>query len=160
MADGMAILGTDTIRGTDVTCTMEVDDKRYNLLHPISCEASGEISQEDVVRIGDRNVDHKNGTINNSGSMEAYYGDPTVRHIFLDYIATGKWPDITLIIRNWDKDSRSGAQTVVLSGVKFTSINWVKFDAATTMLQETFEFTFRDARLSEEFGYLPGVTNA
>lgn len=160
MADGMAILGPDTIRGTDVTCKMEVDDKRYNLLHPISCEATGELSQEDVVRIGDRNVDHKNGTINNSGTMEAYYGDPTIRRIFLDYVNSGRWPDITIIIRNADMDSRVGAQTTVLSGVKFTSINWAKFDAATTMLQETFEFTFRSAKVSEEFTYLPGVEEA
>ena len=150
------IRGNDTIRGTDVTFTLEVDDERRNMIMAKSFDSSVDFNQEDVSRIGTRIVAQKNGTVALSGSCTIYYCDPIVRRIVKNFIDTGYWPDITAIVRNYDKDSRAGAQTTILNDIKFSKATIAKFDADSNMLDEDIDFTFESFDLPEEFTPLPG----
>lgn len=151
------IRGNDTIRGTDVTFTIDIDGERHDFIHAKNWETTAEFNKDDVPRIGTRIVGKKNGTITYSGSCNVYYCDPTLRRVFLNFVNTGYWPEITATVRNYDKDSRAGAQTTIHHGIKFDSITISKFDAESTMLDEDIDFTFESVDIPEEFTELPGT---
>lgn len=167
LGNGNFIRGNDTVRGTDATFYMEIEEinpdgtrgekKRYDFMHAKNFESSAEITSDDVPRIGTRVVGKKNGTITYSGSATVYYMDPRLRKVFMDYVNTGIWPDITATVINYDKDSRAGGQTVIHKGVKFDSIIMSKFDAESTMLDEDMDFTFEEIVIQEPFDALPGT---
>lgn len=167
LGNGNFIRGNDTIRGTDATFYMEIADvetgekKRYDFIHAKNFESSAEISSDDVPRIGTRVVGKKNGTVTYSGSATLYYMDPQLKKVFMDFVRTGIWPDMTATVINYDKDARSGSQVVVHKGVKFDSITIAKFDAESTMLDEDIDFTFEEVIITDPFDSLPGtdVTN-
>lgn len=152
------IRGNDTIRGTDVTFTLEVDDERRNMIMAKNFDSSVDFNQDDVERIGTRIVAQKNGTVSLSGSATLYYMDPIVRRITKDYIDTGYWPEITAIVRNYDKDAydRVGAQTAILHSIKFSKATIAKFDAGSNMLDEDIDFSYESFDLPEEFKPVPG----
>lgn len=150
------IEGYDTVRGTDVTITMQIDDEVFDLYKATNFESSADITLDSVPRIGNRTVAHKISNIEITGSMTVYYGDPEVRRVFISYVNSGKWPDITVTVRNEDKDSGVGAQTVIYKHVKFNSIPLASFDAETTSLQEDIEFYADEILIPEEFNHLPG----
>lgn len=159
IADTRVIRGNDVIRGTDVTFYLMIkqpggtpdDYVRYDFLHAKNWEASAELNKEDVPRIGTRVVGKKNGTIAYSGSCNVYYMDPTVRQIFMDYVNTGIWPDISAVVINYDQDSGAGRQIAVHRGVKFDTIILSKFDAESTMLDEDLDFTFESVEYMNHF---------
>lgn len=151
------IRGNDTIRGTDVTFTIEIDGERHDFIFATQWETTADFNKDDVPRIGTRIVAKKNGTITLSGSCKCYYMDPRFRRIFVNFVKTGYWPEITATVRNYDQDSRAGAQTSVHKGIKFDSLTLSKFDAESTMLDEDLDFTFEEYLLPEEFDELPGT---
>ena len=167
LGNGNWIRGNDTVRGTDATFYMEIEEinedgsrgakKRYDFIHAKNFESTAEISSDDVPRIGTRVVGKKNGTITYSGSANVYYCDPRLRKVFSDYVNTGIWPEITATVINYDKDSRAGSQTTVHKGVKFDSITLAKFDAESTMLDEDIDFTFEEVIITDAFDALPGT---
>ena len=59
------IRGNDTIRGTDVTFTIDIDGERHDFIHAKNWETTAEFNKDDVPRIGTRIVGKKNGTIKN-----------------------------------------------------------------------------------------------
>lgn len=151
------IRGNDTIRGTDVTFTMEIDGKNYEFAHAKNWETTAEFNKDDVPRIGTRVVGKKNGTISYSGSCTCYYMDPKLRDVFMEFIRTGYWPEITATVHNHDKDSRAcdnsehGGQVAIHKGIKFDSITLSKFDAESTMLDEDLDFTFESVEIQHGF---------
>lgn len=149
------IRGNDVVAGTDVEIIMEIEGKRYSLLYAKNWETTAETTQDDVPRIGTRVVGSKNGTVKFTGSMTVYYMDPTLRRVYMDYVKNRKWPEIIAIVRNEDKESRSGAQTAVHTGIKFSKVTISKFDAESSMLDEDIDFTFEEADIPEEFTPLP-----
>lgn len=149
------IRGNDPNRGTDVQFLVEVDGKRRDYIHATDFETKVSLNNTDVPRICTRQQGKKAGTATMSGTATVYYMDSQVRTIVLDYLRTGIWPNIVMIVRNEDKDSRSGAQTVVHNNVKFDEITLSKFSATTELLDEQITFTYDTPELTEEFTELP-----
>lgn len=151
------ILGQDTIRGTDATVTCDIDGRVLDLFQVTNFESHATVTLDEVPRIGNRTVGHKVSTITYEGSFTAYYGDPEVRRAFLKYVATGKWPEITITTRNEDKDSASGAQTVIHKHVIFNTMPFSQIDAEQTSMTVDFDFTCDEILVPEEFTNLPGT---
>lgn len=153
----MYIEGYQTVRGTDATVTVDIDTKRINLFQVKNFDSNANITLDEVPRIGTRTVGHKLSTITYEGSFTAYHGSPEARRAFLQYVATGKWPNIQITTRLEDKDTGIGALTVVHKFVHFSTVPLAKIDAETTSLEEDFDFTCDTVEIPEEFQNLPGA---
>lgn len=157
------IRGNDTVRGTDVTFYLEIENfetgkfDRYEFMHAKNWETTVEFNKDDVPRIGTRVVGKKNGTLTYSGSCTIYYMDPTLRKVFLKFAETGAWPQITAIVDNQDRDSNSGEQIAIHRGIKFDSMIISKFDAESTSLEEDLDFTFEEVSIPYSFNPVSGV---
>lgn len=151
------IEGQDTIRGTDATVTCEIDGTVYNLFQVTNFQSDADVTIDTVARIGTRTVGHKVSSIEYSGSFTAYHGDPEARRAFLAYVATGRWPEITITVRNEDKDSKTGAQTVIHKHCRFSTMPFARIDAEATSLSEDFEFVCDEILVPEFYDNLPGT---
>lgn len=156
----MFIEGYQTVRGTDATVTMEIDDRRIDLFQVKNFDSNANITLDEVPRIGTRTVGHKVSTITYEGSFTAYHGSPEARQLFLQYVATGRWPRITITTRVEDKDTGIGALTVVHKNVHFSTMPLAKIDAETTSLEEDFDFTCDSVEVPEEYANIAGAVLA
>lgn len=153
----MYIEGYQTVRGTDATVTFEIDGRRIDLFQIKNFDSNANITLDEVPRIGTRTVGHKVSTITFEGSFTAYHGSPEARKMFLNYIATGRWPIITITTRLEDKDTGIGALTVVHKNVHFSTIPLAKIDAESTSLEEDYDFTCDSIEIPEEFANVKGA---
>lgn len=145
------IRGNDVNRGTDVKFLVEVNGRRRDYIFATDFESKIALNNVDVPRICTREQGKKAGTVTMTGTATVYYMDPETRRIVLDYVRTGVWPNIVMIVRNEDKDSRSGAQTVIHNNVKFDEITLSKFGASTDLLDEQITFSYDTPEITEEF---------
>lgn len=153
----MYINGKDTVRGTDATVTMQIDDRVIDLFQVKNFESNADITIDEVPRIGTRTVGHKVSNITYSGSFTAYHGSPEARTLFMNYVASGRWPDITITTRVEDKDTAIGALEVVHKHCRFSTLPLARIDAETTSLEEDFEFTCDEVLVPTEYINLPGA---
>lgn len=152
----MYIEGNQTVRGTDATVIMEVDGTRYNLFQCKNFESNANITLDDVPRIGTRTIGHKLSTITYEGSMTAYYGEPYVRALFLKYVNSGKWPNISITTVNYDQDTGIRQFIAIHKGVHFSSVPIARIDAEATSLEEDIDFTSDEVVVQRDFDILPG----
>lgn len=140
------IEGKDTVRGTDASIIFEIEEngemKRYLLTQVTNFETNADITTDPVPRIGTRTVGHKNGQIEYSGSMTMYYGSPVIPRLFFEYVENGDWPMIRALVENEDKDTDTGNQTFVYSGLKFSTVPLSRANAEDTMMTVDIDFTF------------------
>lgn len=145
------IKGRDTIRGTDGSIIWKVGDVEYDFFHITQLTINMEIEQDEVPRIGTHTKGHKTSTVNISGSGTGYYGDPVIRREMTKYVKGGAYPDMQIILTNYDHDTQAATQTFVGKGVMVTSLVLAEIDATTTKLEEDFDFTLEDYEIITEF---------
>lgn len=156
----MFIEGYQTVRGTDSSVTVEINDRRIDLFQVKNFDSNANITLDEVARIGTRTVGHKVSTITYEGSFTAYHGSPEARKLFLKYVADGKWPNITITTRVEDKDTGIGALSVVHKFVHFSTIPLAKIDAESTSLEEDMDFTCDQVEVPEEYANIKGAVLA
>lgn len=153
------ILGKDTIRGTDAVATITVDDQVYDFMNLKKFQSDAEIEIVEIPRIGTRVKGVKMSTTGYTGSFTCYWVNPIGRKVFMEeYLKNGRWPDITIITRVEDKDSRAGAFTAIHKRCLFNKMPMMRIDAENAALEEEFEFRCEIIEIPEDFVTIPGVT--
>lgn len=145
------IQGKDTIRGTDGEVILKVNGEEHNFIHLTQLTITGELDEDEVVRIGTRTKGHKTNTIGFSASGTGYYGDPTIRKAMLNYINGGSYPEMEILLTNYDPETQAQLQTLVCTGVKCTSFVLGEIDASANMLEEDFDFTIENVQIKDHF---------
>jgi hypothetical protein len=73
------------------------------------------------------------------------------------YAKTGEDFYFDIQVTNEDPTSSVGRQTVILKDCNLDSAIMAQFDADSTYLTETLDFTFESVEMSEEFSLLAGM---
>lgn len=141
----------DVISGREGTAFMTIDDRNIPLFFLKNIEATVELVKTEVPVLGKRMNQQKVTGANGSGSMTIHKVTSEFAQIGVDYIKTGKVPEVTVKVTNDDPASTIGRQTTLLMGVVFDSINIAKLDVEAETLDEDTDFTFNDADLLDKF---------
>lgn len=153
----MYIEGYQTVRGTDAQVVVDIEGKRINLFQVKNFDSNANIALDEVPRIGTRTVGHKVSTITYEGSFTAYHGSPFAREEFLKYVASGRWPNISITTYVKDKDTGIGQLTVIHKNVHFSTVPLAKIDAESTSMEEDFDFTCDQVEIPEDYAHIQGA---
>lgn len=156
MAD-ILMSAKDTNNGANAKCYATIEGIRYNLMNAISLEANFEKTKEEIPILGQVAKGNKATGGKGSGSMDVHYNMSIMRKLAIRYMKTGQDFYFDLQITNEDPSSRSGRQTTILKDCNFDSMILAQFDADSTYLTETLDFTFEGADMPEEFNVLEGM---
>ncbi|CAI3407296.1 phage tail tube protein [Enterococcus cecorum] len=96
-------------------------------------------------------VQQKVTNASGSGSMTIHKVTSEFAKIGVDYLKSGRIPDITIKVTNDDPQSSVGRQSTLLKHVILDSVVIAKLDVESDTLDEDCDFTFNDADLLETF---------
>ena len=142
---GQEARATITIKNPDGTTTVE------DLFFGKSLEAKADVNKTAVKTLGKRGEQHKPNGWTGSGSMTVYYVTSLFRKMALNYIKNGVPIYFDLTVINDDPGSGVGRQTIVLKNCSIDSVVFAKFDVESEVLDESFDFTFDDVEILDEF---------
>ena len=147
----------DTISGQEAVAKMTIHNADgsntiEDLFFAKNLEGSCEINKTAIKTLGKRGEQHKPNGWTGSGSMTIYYITTLFRKMVLNYIKTGVPTYFDIMVTNNDPASSVGAQTTVLKNCTLDSVILAKFDVDADVLDESFDFTFDDADILDEFG--------
>lgn len=141
----------DVISGREGTAFATIDGRNVPLFFLKTIEATVELVKTEVPVLGKRTNQQKVTGANGTGSMTIHKVTSEFAQIAVNYMKTGKIPDITIKVTNDDPNSTIGRQSVLLKDVIFDSIVIAKLDVESETLDEDVDFTFSDTDLLETF---------
>jgi len=147
----------DSISGSNAKCYVIVDGNRYNFMHALSLESTFEKTKEEIPILGRQTKGNKATGGKGSGSMEVHYNTSMLRKLMIRYAKTGEDFYFDIQVTNEDPTSSVGRQTVILKDCNLDSATMAQFDADSTYLTETLDFTFESVEMPEEFSLLDGM---
>lgn len=148
----MAFLNAnDVINGREGTAFITIDGRNIPMFFLKNIEATVELNKSEVPVLGTRMVQQKVTNASGSGSMTIHKVTSEFAKIGVDYLKTGRIPDITIKITNDDPQSTVGRQSTLLKHVILDSVVIGKLDVESDTLDEDCDFTFNDADLLETF---------
>lgn len=141
----------DTISGREGTAFVTIDGQNFEMFELKNINAVVEMAKTEVNTLGKRSTQQKVTGASGTGSMTIHKVTSRYAKIALDYLKTGRTPNITIKITNDDPQSTIGRQTTLLKNVLFDSIIIASLDVDAEVLEEDADFTFDDAELLETF---------
>lgn len=141
----------DVLSGREGTAFMTINGRNVPLFFLKTIEATVELVKTEVPVLGKRMNQQKVTGSNGTGSMTIHKVTSEFAQIGINYMKTGKIPEITIKVTNADPNSTIGRQTVLLKEVLFDSIVIAKLDVESETLDEDVDFTFSDSDLLEKF---------
>lgn len=141
----------DVISGREGTAFMTVNGRNIPMFFLKNIEATVELVKTEVPVLGKRMNQQKVTGANGTGSATIHQVTSEFVQIGIDYLKTGKIPDVTLKITNDDPNSTVGRQSTLIKDVIFDSIVIAKLDIESETLDQDIDFTFSDADLLEKF---------
>ncbi|WP_429968139.1 phage tail tube protein [Enterococcus sp. AZ046] len=141
----------DVISGREGTAFMTIDGRNIPMFWLKNIEAKVELIKTEVPVLGKRMNQQKVTGANGTGSMTIHKVTSEFAAIGINYLKSGKIPDITIKITNDDPNSTIGRQSTLISDVIFDSIVIAKLDIESETLDEDVDFTFADADLLDQF---------
>lgn len=141
----------DTISGREGTAFVTIDDQNFAMFELKNITATVELAKTEVNTLGKRTTQQKVTGASGTGSMTIHKVTSRYAKIGIDYIKSGRVPNITIKITNDDPQSTIGRQTTLLKGVIFDSLIIASLDVDAEVLEEDADFTFDDADLLETF---------
>ena len=149
--------GKDTVSAQLAECYVTIDGNRYNFMQAINLEAKMEKTKTEVPILGKTGKGNKAAGWKGTGSATFHYNTSIFRKVMKEYKNTGKDIYFDMVIVNDDPTSDAGAQTITLTDCNLDSVIIAKFDADGEYLDESFDFTFEDWDMPEEFTVLNGM---
>lgn len=148
----MAFLNAnDVINGREGTAFITIDGRNIPMFFLKNIEATVELNKTEVPVLGTRMVQQKVTNASGSGSMTIHKVTSEFAKIGVDYLKSGRIPDITIKVTNDDPQSSVGRQSTLLKHVILDSVVIAKLDVESDTLDEDCDFTFNDADLLETF---------
>jgi hypothetical protein len=146
-----------SISGANAKCYVIIDGNRYNFMVATKLDATFEKTKEEIPILGRMTKGNKATGGKGSGTMEAHYNTSIMRKLMLQYMETGEDFYFDIQVTNEDTTSGIGRQTTILKDCNLDSVTLAQFDADSTYLTESFDFTFESAEMPEEFTLLDGM---
>ncbi|MGH2080076.1 phage tail tube protein [Aerococcus urinaeequi] len=141
----------DTISGREGTAFVTIDGQNFAMFELKNITATVELAKTEVNTLGKRTTQQKVTGASGTGSMTIHKVTSRYAKIGIDYIKSGRVPNITIKITNNDPQSTIGRQTTLLKNVIFDSVIIASLDVDAEILEEDADFTFDDAELLEAF---------
>ena len=141
----------DTISGREGTAFVTIDGQNFAMFELKNITATVELAKTEVNTLGKRTTQQKVTGASGTGSMTIHKVTSRYAKIGIDYIKSGRVPNITIKITNNDPQSTIGRQITLLKNVIFDSVIIASLDVDAEILEEDADFTFDDAELLEAF---------
>jgi hypothetical protein len=149
--------GKDTVSAQLAECYVTIDGNRYNFMQAINLEAKMEKTKTEVPILGKTGKGNKAAGWKGTGSATFHYNTSIFRKVMKEYKNSGKDIYFDIVVVNDDPTSDAGSQTITLMDCNLDNIIIAKFDADGEYLDESFDFTFEDWDMPEEFTMLNGM---
>ncbi|KRM54623.1 phage tail tube protein [Lacticaseibacillus sharpeae] len=143
--------GRDTINSKDATIFMTIDDTNYTVISATELTAKIEKNKESVNAIGDHWTRHKTTSIEGTGSFNRYTIDSVLLQKAMDYIKGGADLYFSINATIEDKTSRTGKQTILITGVNLDDINLLSLSSDDGVITDETDFTFEGCELVTPF---------
>ncbi len=157
MNGNITMLSENAVSAKMAQCFITINGRRYNFMNMISFTAEVEKKKSSVPILGRPMEGNKTVGLKGTFSGKAHYNQSVMRKAVTDYKDTGQDIYFNVMIRNYDRSSGVGAQTVNIIGCNTDKITLAKFDAEGEWLDETMEGTFEDWNMPEMFNQLKGL---
>lgn len=141
----------DVIAGREGSAFATIDGRNVPLFFLKKIEAKVSLVKKEVPVLGKRMNQQKVTGATGAGSMTIHKVTSEFAQIGVNYMKTGKIPNITIKITNDDPSSSVGRQTTLISDVVFDEIEILKLDIEAETLDEDVSFTFSDADILDKF---------
>ena len=149
--------GKDTVSAQLAECYVTIDGNRYNFMQAINLEAKMEKTKTEVPILGKTGKGNKAAGWKGTGSATFHYNTSIFRKVMKEYKNSGKDIYFDIVVVNDDPTSDAVSQTITLMDCNLDNIIIAKFDADGEYLDESFDFTFEDWDIPEEFTMLNGM---
>lgn len=157
MEGNITMKSENAVSAKKAECFFIINGRKYNFMHMISFTAEVEKKKSSVPILGRAMEGNKTVGLKGIFSGKAHYNQSVMRKALTDFKDAGEDLYFNVVIRNYDKSSGVGAQTVNIIGCNTDKITLAKFDAAGEWLDEDMEGTFEDWNLPEVFRELEGM---
>lgn len=157
MNGNITMLSENAVSAKMAECYFNINGRRYNFMQMIDFTAEVEKKKSSVPILGRPMEGNKTIGLKGTFSGKAHYNQSVMRKALTEYKDSGKDLYFDVMIRNYDRSSGVGAQTVNILGCNADKITLAKFDAAGEWLDETMEGTFEDWNMPEMFKELKGL---
>ena len=149
--------GKDTVSAQLAECYVTIEGNRYNFMQAIDLEAKMEKTKTEVPILGKTGKGNKAAGWKGTGSATFHYNTSIFRKVMKKYKENGRDIYFDMVIVNDDPTSAAGSQTITLIDCNLDNIIIAKFDADGEYLDESFDFTFEDWDMPEEFDMIDGM---
>ena len=147
----------DSVQAKLAECFVTIGSNRYNFMQAINLEAKIEKQKTEVPILGKTGAGNKSTGWTGSGSATFHFNTSIFRKMLKQYKETGQDVYFDIQVTNEDPTSSVGRQTVILKDCNLDGAILTKFDAGEEYLEDSFDFTFEDFEMPEEFAALDGM---
>lgn len=147
----------DSVQAKLAECFVTIDGNRYNFMQAINLEAKFEKQKTEVPILGKTGKGNKSTGWTGTGSATFHFNTSIFRKMLKQYKETGQDVYFDIQVTNEDPTSSVGRQTVILKDCNLDGGILTKFDASEEYLEDSFDFTFEDFEMPEEFAALDGM---
>lgn len=154
----MAVImqGKDALSAPLAECYATIDGQRFNIMQAINLEAKMERNKTEVPILGKTGKGNKANGWKGTGSATFHYNSSIFRRFMYKYKNRAEDLYFDIQVTNEDPTTAVGKQTIILKDCNLDDIILAKFDASAEYLDESFNFTFEDWEMPQEFTMLDG----
>ena len=138
---GKNILADDTINGARGRALCTIDGKQEEILGSLEAEIKLTYETVEVDQCGTDTVQEKETKKKYNCTLKKYYGQPIFNKLLEEKERTGKFPDVTMIFENTDKQASYGERRIALYHCKFKDFTLFKMNSSDPKLTEDIPFT-------------------
>lgn len=149
MADTMH--ARDAISGASGEAFVTIDGRRYKWANLINLEARMDKSKTQVPIMGRPGKGNKATGWEGTGSATFHFNTSLFRKMLYHYKETGEDLYFDIQTSNEDKSSTVERQTIILKDCNLDGGLLAALDADAEYLEDSFDFTFEDWEMPEEF---------
>lgn len=141
----------DAIHGAQGEAFVTIEGTRYNFAQLINLEARMEKTKTQVPILGKTGKGNKSTGWEGTGSATFHFNTSIFRQLLYRYKETGEDIYFDVQVTNEDPSSNVGSQTIILKDCNLDGGLLAALDADAEYLEDSFDFTFEDWEMPEEF---------
>ncbi|WP_346234497.1 phage tail tube protein [Lysinibacillus telephonicus] len=144
----------DSISGSQGEAFVTIRNQRYNFAQLINIQADMAKTKTQVPILGKVGKGNKSTGAEYTGSATFHFNTSIFRDMLYRYKETGEDLYFDIQLTNEDKSSTVGRQTIILKDCNLDGGILALLDADAEYLEDSFEFTFEDWEMPEQFSIL------
>lgn len=136
----------DTIQSNKGRAIANIDGRVVTLFYATKVEIKDTIKTIETPTLDQIQMQYKASTVSTGGSLEYYDVTSEFATIVETYVATGIYPDISLVVTSDDPESKAGSKTTRVDNVIFTETLRAMLDVAGESTKGTTAFVSGGAK--------------